>query len=94
MDQTPERPTSHLSRLCRYLLAGGLVALFGSTLFQWEQLGGGGGRFDGYGLALTAQLLMVLGTVALTGAVFGYVLLAVRRDREASGVNSSQDWYE
>lgn len=86
MDQTPERPTSHLSRLCRYLLAGGLVALAVSTFIQWESVQGRGPRFigDGYEGALAAQLLMVLGTVALTGAVFGYVLLAVRRDREAS----------
>ena len=85
MDETPAKPTSHLTRLSRYLLAGGVAALIVSTALQWEQFGARG-IGDGYESALVAQLLMVLGTVALTGAVFGYVLLAVRRDRETSGV--------
>ena len=92
MDETLARSTSHLTRLCRYLLGGGVAALIVSTALQWEQLDGGIG--DGYEGVLVAQLLMVLGTVALTGAVFGYVLLAVRRDRETSGVDAGQDWYE
>lgn len=41
---------------------------------------------------------MVLGTAALTGAAFGYVLLAVRRDRdEARGVHEEApdvEWFE
>ncbi len=98
MDETPERTTSHLTRLCRSLLAGGLVSLALATFLQWDQLQSGGPRLgDGYGVALTAQLLMVLGTVALTGAVFGYVLLAVRRDREQStfkGKSADASWYE
>ena len=92
MDEKAAETTSHLARLCRYLLAGGVAALIISTALQWEQLDGGIG--DGYEGVLVAQVLMVLGTVSLTGAVFGYVLLAVRRDREASGVGSGQDWYE
>jgi hypothetical protein len=99
MDETPVKPTSHLTRLSRYLLAGGLVAVLLSTLLQWQQLQGRGPRFigDGYGVALMTQLLMVLGTVALTGAVFGYVLLAVRRDRETSrveGHSPDASWHE
>lgn len=98
MDETPERTTSHLTRLCRFLLAGGLISLAIVTFLQWDQLQSGGPRLgDGYGVALTVQLLMVMGTVALTGAVFGYVLLAVRRDREQPSVKANSadaDWYQ
>jgi hypothetical protein len=88
-----------LTRLCRYLLGGGVAALSVSTFLQWESVQGRGPRFigDGYERALVAQLLMVLGTVALTGAVFGYVLLAVRRDRDQSSVEGQTpdaSWYE
>jgi hypothetical protein len=104
MSDTPTPQPSHLARLCRYLLAGGLLALLGSTLLQWGQMSeawreaaGGGRGFDGFEFALVTQLMYVLGTVALTGAVFGYVLLAARRDREASsreGEAQDADWYE
>jgi hypothetical protein len=97
MDETPERTISHLTRLCRFLLAGGLVSLAIATFLQWDQWQSGGRLGDGYEVALMAQLLMVLGTVALTGAVFGYVLLAVRRDREQSsikGKSADASWYE
>jgi hypothetical protein len=81
-----------------------LLTLLASTLLQWGQVSttwrevtGGGRGFDGFELALVTQLMYVLGTVALTGAVFGYVLLAARRDREAlsrDGESQDADWYE
>jgi uncharacterized membrane protein YidH (DUF202 family) len=90
MDETSARTTSHLTRLCRFLLGGGAVALALAAFLQWDQVRGGESRLrnlgDTYAIALIAQLLTVVGTVALTGAVFGYVLLAVRRDREQSSI--------
>ena len=75
-----------LRRLSLYLLVGGLIALALSVAIQWAQYGGGfsmrGGFGGGVGAALVGQVLSVLGTVSLTGAVFGFVLLAMRADRE------------
>jgi ABC-type branched-subunit amino acid transport system permease subunit len=66
------------------------VALALAAFLQWDQVRGGESRLrnlgDTYAIALIAQLLTVVGTVALTGAVFGYVLLAVRRDREQASI--------
>lgn len=93
MDETPARPTSHLTRLSRYLLASGVIALAVSTFLQWDAMERGGSLSG----ALAAQVLMVLGTFALTGAVVGYVLLALRLDREeraAGGRPTDTDWYE
>ena len=74
-----------LRRLSLSLLVGGSIALGISVVLQWAQLGG---RFSmrgdfggGYATALLAQVLSVLGTVSLTGAVFGFLLLAMRTDR-------------
>ncbi len=101
MDEPLTKSASHLSKLSRGLLLGGLGALVASTLLQWVQFEGGRGRsfmMDGFGVALAAQVLMVLGTVALTGAAFGYVLLAVRRDRDEAGGMHEQapdaEWLE
>ena len=52
-----------------------------STFLQWDAVENGG-SING---ALAAQVLMVLGTAALTGGAFGYVLLAVRSDRDEAG---------
>ncbi len=77
----------HLRRLSMYLLVGGLVALGISVVYQWAQFGGrfstGGDFGGGLAAALFVQLLSVLGTVSLTGAAFGFLLLAMRADREA-----------
>jgi hypothetical protein len=92
MEEPQAKSASHLSKLSLRLLLGGLGALVVSTLLQWTQFQEGRGRsfiLDGFGVALAAQVLMVLGTAALTGAAFGYVLLAVRRDREPA-----EDVYE
>ncbi len=47
---------------------------------------------------MLAQLLMVVGPVALTGAVFGCVLLAVRKDRDAEAsagrAQPDREWLE
>lgn len=101
MDEPEAKSASHLSKLSRGLLLGGLGALALSTLLQWAQFEGGRGPrswLDGLGVALAAQVMMVLGTAALTGAAFGYVLLAVRRDRdEAAGVHEQApdaEWLE
>lgn len=84
MDEATAKPTSHLTRLSRYLLAGGIGSLAVATLLQWSQYNGGrvmGQWRDSVVLLLASQLLMVLGTAALTGAAFAYVMLALRRDR-------------
>jgi hypothetical protein len=94
MDEPQAKSASHLSKLSLRLLLGGLGALVVSTLLQWTQFQGGRGRsslLDGFGVALAAQVLMVLGTAALTGAAFGYVLVAVRRDRDAAGSVHEQE---
>ncbi len=82
-----------LRRLSLSLLVGGSIALGISVVLQWAQLGGGfsmRGDFDsGYTTALLAQLLSVLGTVSLTGAVFGFLLLAMRADREGRDPNGA-----
>jgi hypothetical protein len=94
MDDTGARSPSHLTRLSRYLLASGAIALAVGTFLQWDAVENGGSINS----ALAAQVLMVLGTAALTGAAFGYVLLAVRRDRdEAGGANEpapDAEWLE
>ena len=78
--------SGQLRRLSLYLLVGGLVALGLSVAIQWAQYGGGfsmrGGLGGGVGAALVGQVLSVLGTVSLTGAVFGFLLVAMRADRE------------
>jgi len=89
-DREPDagtKPGGQLRRLSLYLLVGGLIALGVSVVYQWAQYSG---RFSMRGLiggdvaaALFVQVLSVLGTVALTGAVFGFLLLAMRADREA-----------
>lgn len=101
MDESLAKSASHLSKLSRGLLLGGVAALAVSTLLQWAQFEGGRGPrswMDGLGLALASQVLVVLGAAALTGAAFGYVLLAVRHDRdEAGGVNEQSpdaEWLE
>jgi hypothetical protein len=74
-----------LRRLSLYLLVGGLIALGLSVAIQWAQFGGfsmRGGLGGSVGAALVGQVLSVLGTVCLTGAVFGFLLLAMRADRE------------
>jgi hypothetical protein len=93
MDENTSRPTSHLTRLARYLLASGAIALAVSTFIQWDAVESGGS----IQAALAAQVLMVIGTVALTGAVFGYVLLALRNDRAedvAGDQRSDSNWFE
>ncbi len=89
---TSSAPGGQLRRLSLSLLVGGLIALGISVIVQWAQFGG---RFSmrgdfggGYGTALLVQLLSVLGTVSLTGAVFGFLLLAMRADREGHGAPS------
>lgn len=91
MDDPTAKPTSHLTRLCRYLLASGVIALAISTFVQWDTFERGGSLTT----ALTAQVLTVLGTVALTGAVFGYVLVALQRDRDGSATDErpDTDWW-
>lgn len=84
MDEATAKPTSHLTRLARALVAGGLGALAVATLLQWSQYNGGrvmGQWRDSVALLLASQMLMALGTAALTGAAFAYVMLALRRDR-------------
>ncbi|MCZ3390130.1 MAG: hypothetical protein LH645_13685 [Actinomycetia bacterium] len=80
-------PAGHLRRLSVYLLVGGSIALGISVAYQWAHFVGrfstGGDLGGGLATALFVQLLSVLGTVSLTGAVFGFLLLAMRADREA-----------
>ena len=98
MNDTQAQPTSHLTRLARLLLGTGLGALVVAAALQWTQYNGGnvmGQWSDSLAMALAAQLLTVLGTAALTGAAFAYVLLALRRDRLASsGATEDADWFE
>jgi hypothetical protein len=91
------RRGGQLRRMSLWLLIAGSGLLVGSYFLQWAQFGGSpirGSFADGIGTALLAQLLSVLGTVSLTGAVFGLLLLAVRADREADGPPAGRDWYE
>ena len=86
-------PVGQLRRLSLSLLVGGSLALGISVVFQWAQFGG---RFSmrgdfggGLATALFVQVLSVLGTVSLTGAVFGFLLLAMRADREGRDADAA-----
>ena len=86
------QPMSHLQRLSQRLLIGGVATLAIAFVVQEVQYSGhfpaNGGFDQGITAALFAQLLTILGTVALTGAAFGYLLAAMRRD---SAERSSAD---
>jgi len=77
----------HLDRLARLLLIGGLVALVAAMFLTWAQLGSGGlGQREFFGdstlfVSLLVQTLTVLAGASLTGAVFAYVMRAVRLDQ-------------
>ena len=101
MSDGRDKPVSHLTRAFRILTIVGSVSLALGVLIQLTQFSSFGGRrgaLDGYGPVVVAQLLMVVGPVALTGAVFAYVLLAVRKDRDAEasagGAGPDLNWYE
>ena len=92
-DRDPDDSASgggQLRRLSLSLLVGGLIAFGISVAYQWAQLRGNlsmRGPFGGdLATVLLVQLLSVFGTVALTGAVFGFLLLAMRADRVARDV--------
>jgi len=95
------KPVSHLGRVFRTLAIVGSASLALGMIIQLTQLTSFGGRraaLDGYVPVLVAQFLMTVGPVALTGAVFAYVLLAVRKDHDADAAEGEalpdRDWFE
>jgi hypothetical protein len=78
----PQR-SSHLQRLSLIFLVAGGTMLAAGFAIQWLVYHGNmsGRGFDpGITSALLVQLLISVGTVALTGAAFGYLLMAMRAD--------------
>ena len=93
---------SHLDRLCRHFLGWGLAALAASIGLTWLQVQDwvNGPRSElvssGLAMSLLVQALTVLASVLLTGAAFGYLLRALRRDKypEHRPNEPEIDWFE
>lgn len=87
MDEPTGKPLSHLNRVFRALAVVGSAALILGLVIQYLQysflVSRGSPNFDPYTPIVLGQMLLIVGQVALTGAVIALVLLAVGKDRAA-----------